>query len=130
MPCPFFLPLQRASLASLPHPERLSLGSAYSGRCTAADILPDETQLHDCNLGYADCAHLPADRAADAVRFCIKSDPAGPIAISYVLEMGHAPIGHGTVTHDTATGAWRERHPDARIQRMAECCLESFRKER
>ncbi|MGH9523613.1 MAG: hypothetical protein ACRD3E_13885 [Terriglobales bacterium] len=130
MPCPYFHPTVAASLPVLPHPQRLSLGDSYAGRCTAAGITPDESMLHDCNLGYANCAHLPSDRSADAVRFCIKRDPKGLVTISYIFEASYLPVSHGTLTYDTNPGTWIESHSDAHIQRMAECCLESFRKDR
>ena len=130
MSCPYFLPDNPVPISTLPHPERLPLGNAYSGRCTAADLSPSEAMLHDCNLGYAKCAHLPADRIADAVRFSIKRDARGLVTISYVLELAHAPVSHGIVIHDRETGRWPEPHPDARIQRMAECCAQSLSKDR
>ena len=123
------MPAQRTSIAALPHPERLPLGAAYSGHCTAANFVPSAAMLHDCNLGYANCAHLPADRASDAVRFSIRRDPRGLLAIHYLCEAAHAPVAHGVLIFDPASSAWRERHDDARLQRMAECCVESHTKE-
>ncbi len=128
MPCPYFMPAERTSLTALPHPERLPLGGAYSGHCTAADIVPTAEMLHDCNLGYAHCAHLPAERPADAVRFSVRCDPQGRLAIHYLCEAAHAPVSHGVLVFDPASSQWRERHSDNRLQRMAECCVESFRK--
>lgn len=129
MPCPFFLPTERTSLSSLPHPERLPLGNAYAGRCTAANVTPDERMLHDCNLGYAACVHLPPDRKSDAVRFFVQRDQNGLLAICYVFEAGYAPAGHGILKYDASTGTWNVRHADACVQRMAECCVQSFCKE-
>ncbi len=129
MPCPYFLPEQPTIVEGLPHPERLSLGAAYCGHCTAANINPTPDQLQHCNLGYADCAHLPSDRTADAVRFSVRRDAQGVLAIQYLCEAAHAPVAHGVLVFDPASSQWRERHPDARLQRMAECCVESFRKQ-
>jgi hypothetical protein len=126
MSCPFFLPSERTSIADLPHPERLPLGDCYAGHCTAANVVPTEAMLHDCNLGYAKCVHLPADRASDAVRFSIRRDAHGSIAIQFVCEAAHAPVAQGTLVFDPGTGRWREQHEDARIQRMAECRVASM----
>ena len=127
MSCPFFLPTAPAPDLPFPHPERLPLGAAYSGHCTAANLSPTSDQLHGCNLGYAECAHLPAGRAADAVRFSIRRDPAGVLTIQYVCEAAHAPVEHGALRFDIR-GLCREPHADPRIQRMAECCVQSHAK--
>lgn len=129
MPCPYFMPSQATSLASLPHPERLPLGNAYAGRCTAANLTPTEAMLHDCNLGYANCKHLPTDRSADAVRFSVRRDQNASIAICYVFEAAYAPVARGELIYDTSALTWRQPHADSRIQRMAECCVASFHKE-
>ena len=126
MSCPFFLPTERTSIAALPHPERLPLGDAYSGRCTAASIVPSEVMLHDCNLGYASCVHLPADRDSDAVRFSIRRDPQGTVTIQYVFEIAHAPVSNGVLIFDPVSSQWRERHADVCLQRMAECRMETY----
>ncbi len=127
MPCPYFLPTERTSIAALPHPEKLPLGNAYSGHCTAADMNPTAEMLHDCNLGYADCAHLPCPRPADAVRFLTQSREPSRIVVTYVCEAKYAPVSHGTLIFDVNSNCWLERHPDRCLQRMAECCVESFR---
>jgi hypothetical protein len=130
MPCPYFMPEHPTSIAALPHPERLPLGDAFAGRCTAVDVVPSEAMLHDCNLGYADCAHLPAERVSDAVRFAIRRDPKGLLHIHYVCEAAHAPVSTGVLSFDMAASQWHAVHEDTRIQRMAQCCVESHSKER
>jgi hypothetical protein len=130
MACPYFLPAQRTPVAALPHRERLPLGDAFAGRCTASDTTPTEAMLHDCNLGYAQCPHLPADRTADAVRFSIRRDRDGLVHIHYVCEAAHAPVSSGVLSFDTVVSRWHSLHDDHRIQRMAECCVESQSKER
>jgi hypothetical protein len=44
--------------------------------------------------------------------------------VRYACELDYLPAGHGELLYEMATGFWRERHPDARIQRMAECYVE------
>ena len=129
MACPYFLPTERTSLAALPHPERLPLGNSYAGRCTAADVIPTPEMLHDCNLGYAMCEHLPRLRSVDAVRLSVRGGEAGRIAVSYVYEARYAPVTQGVLIFDTTANCWLERHSDGCLQRMAECCVESFRKQ-
>lgn len=129
MACPYFLPSERVSVTGLPHPERLPLGDAFHGHCTAADVAPTLEQLHGCNLGYADCSHLPNDRAFDAIRFSLRPDADGVLTVRYVCEAAHAPVSHGVLIFDTASAQWIQRHDDSRLQRMAECCVESFRKQ-
>src|SRR5690348_745683 len=109
MACPYFLPTTRTTVSGLIHPERLPLRDAYAGQCTAASVAPTEDMLHDCNLGYAECAHLPAARVSDAVRFAIRRDADGVVAIQYVCEAAHAPVCHGVLMYDVAAGDWRER---------------------
>lgn len=127
MACPYFMPTERTSIPALPHPERLPLGDTYCGRCTAAGVTPTPEMLHDCNLGYAMCEHLPRrPRFADAVRFSVRRENQEQIAVTYVFEERYQPVEQGVLILDTATNCWLQRHPDARIQRMAECCVESF----
>jgi hypothetical protein len=108
-----------------------------------------------CNLGYAStCGRLPRDRAWDAVRFGVirtcepkaghlgeatQSENDGTknnqgaarrlsnsiIQLRYVCERDHQPVEHGRLEFD-AEGATRvRRHADARVQKMAECFLQS-----
>ena len=126
MPCPYFMPTERTSIAALPHPERLSLGATYSGRCTAADVGPTPEMLHDCNLGYAVCEHLPIRRAADAVQLITRRTEEGQLVITYVCEKHYEPVSRGTLTFDMASSTWLVRDADPCIQRMAECCIETF----
>lgn len=128
MACPFFLPAASCTDASLPHPERLPLGDAYAGHCTAANIAAPAEMLHDCNLGYAHCAHLPENRAADAVRFLIRETDA--LAVAFVLEKDHLPAANGTLVFLRNLQRFETLHPDPRIQRMAECCVQSYLRRR
>jgi hypothetical protein len=110
----------------------LPLGAAWSGCCTspAADAkeAPGEHDLkHGCNLGYArHCPRLPQQRSADAVRIAVIHDRGGRITLQYILEMAYLPAGHGLLEYDAGARAWIHSHPDVRMQRMAECYLESY----
>lgn len=133
MACPYFLPVERMTEDLWPHRRRLPLGDGWGGRCTAAsDAILSLDELRDCcNLGYATkCSHLPAERAADAVRFSVAWDRDGMIQLLFVLERAHEPGAHGTLRYALASDSWLEPHTDARIQRMAECYLESYRARR
>jgi hypothetical protein len=78
-------------------------------------------------MGYAhDCPHLPADRIADAVHFCVGGDHDGVVQLCWVFVKNHAEAGHGNLEFQKATGQWRSRHHDETVQRMAECYLGSY----
>lgn len=81
-----------------------------------------------CNLGYAmDCPRLPANRDWDAVRFSVCGSGPEQITLAYVCERNHAPAEHGRLTFDLAGGLWRERPADLRLERLANCYLETWR---
>ncbi len=127
MACPYFMPTTPADAVVWPHRDRLPLGDGFYGECTAPggeSKRPDDNTLRDaCNLGYARCALLPAQRAYDAVRFTIARERGPVIAIQYACELAHAPAAHGVLEFDSASQHWRTAHADGRVQRMAECVL-------
>ena len=112
------------------HPSRLPLGGGWEGHCSApgheaVELSPAE--LKECNLGYAsDCPRLPEDRAWDAVRFSVVRDGGLQVCLQFVCETGHHPAHHGTLEYDLGVNRWISSHPDPRIQKMAECYLESY----
>ena len=138
MACPFFLPIERLENGTWPHAQRLPLGCGWSGHCTAPGHegeLPSPEELREfCNLGYAKgCVRLPQERAWDSVRFAARSasgegrNPTGGcIQIRYICERGHLPAEHGLLTFDAEDARWVERHRDDRVQRMAECFLDTY----
>ena len=118
------------------HAHRLPLGTGWSGHCTAPhheNASPSEYELREfCNLGYAAlCARLPCEREWDSIRFgakaCSNNEPtANSIEVRYICERAHRPGEHGMLQFQLASGQWTQKHHDARIQRMAECFLESW----
>lgn len=131
MACPFFLPTERIASDLWPHRARLPLGDGYRGVCTAPGqehAAPGDGELKDfCNLGYAKgCPRLPRERHADAVRFIVTQDRDGQVGLYFTAERDHAPREHGPLTFDRAQQRWLAPHPDARVQRMAECYLQSY----
>ncbi len=146
MTCPYFMPVAILENGSWPHPARLPLGRAWCGHCTAP-AHEGETPAQDileafCNLGYASsCAWSPPERRWDAVRFAVsapidktaRSDPrnatAAPgrvLVLRWVCERDHRPVEYGDLEFDVAQATWLRCHDDARIQKMAECFLESY----
>jgi hypothetical protein len=91
--------------------------------------VPSEAELRDsCNLGYANaCARLPQDRVWDSVRFAAKPAAVNGsrIQVQYVCERDHRPVEHGVVIFDAPDSRWESSHPDERVQRLAECFLQS-----
>jgi hypothetical protein len=137
------MPTEKLSNGSWPHPARLPLGGGWTGRCTASgheNEIPAQHVLEAfCNLGYASgCTWAPRERRWDAVRFAV-SAPGGSqvpeqknssplIRICYVCERDHRPMERGDLEFDAQRLEWTKAHPDPRLQKMAECFLESRRK--
>jgi hypothetical protein len=113
------------------HPARLPLGGGWIGHCSAPGHEGTEPTIGElrelCNLGYASgCPRLPAERTSDAVRFSIARDRGAQLLLWFVCESGHCPAAYGTLEYDLSTGQWIPSHSDARIQKMAECYLQSY----
>jgi hypothetical protein len=140
MACPFFMPMEKLENGNWLHAARLPLGCGWSGHCTAPGHegeSPSQNELRDfCNLGYAEgCRRLPQNRGWDSVRFaartlCGENTTAGRIQLRYVCERAHRPAEHGKLEFDPVTSQWQQRHRDGRVQRMAECFLESYLEKR
>ena len=129
--CPYFVPREIVNDGSWPHPSRLPLGGGWKGECCAKEqsLSPDDFQIREfCNLGYAArCPHLPEDRDWDAIRFVVARTSDDQIVISYSCERSHAPKQHGTMTFDLEREAWINPHSDARVQRLADAFLKTYR---
>jgi hypothetical protein len=69
---------------------------------------------------------LPKERPCDSVRFGVAGDSGTRTSLQFVLESAHQPAGHGCLEYDPLMGSWRTSHPDPRIQKMAECFLQSY----
>jgi len=144
------MPLEKLQNGTWPHPARLPLGCGWRGHCTAPGHEGEIPQQHVleafCNLGYADsCNWAPQERAWDAVRFAVVASPvvskrseggrAGVVParilhLRYVCERNHLPVEHGDLEFDLSLATWLRRHDDARVQKMAECFLESYLKKK
>lgn len=129
MPCPYFIPTERFEDAGFPHAGRLPLGAAFRGKCGAveAQATPTDEELKQCNLGYArDCARLPQEREADAVRFSILRERNGQISICYVEELNYLPRESGQLHYESLSQQWLQMHPKERVQTLAECFLQTY----
>jgi hypothetical protein len=129
MPCPYFLPTVRTEAELWPHRRRLPLGDGWEGRCACGDT-PTGDQLSGCNMGYAQCANLPQDREADAVRFKIQGEQDGCIHVFYICERAHHPGAHGTLEFDRKNRTCASPHANPCIQRLAECFLQTWMERR
>jgi hypothetical protein len=117
------------------HPSRLPLGGGWIGHCSAPGhegAEPTHEELRElCNLGYAaNCPRLPLERTSDAVRFSIARDRDAHLLLWFVCESGHRPAAYGTLEYDLSTSQWISSHADGRIQKMAECYLQSYLRRR
>jgi hypothetical protein len=131
MACPFFMPTSKLEDGGWLHPSRLPLGGGWIGHCSAPGhegAEPTNEELRElCNLGYAAaCPRLPENRTSDAVRFSIARDQGARLSLWFVYESGHRPAGYGTLEYDLSSGQWISSHTDPRIQKMAECYLQSY----
>ena len=143
MACPYFMPIAKLENGNWPHPARLPLGGGWSGHCTAPgheETVPSQEVLESfCNLGYAsNCRWTPPQPFCDSVRFAIATPgrksaahsaiaaPVRILRVTYVYERDHRPAGQGELEFDVVNSMWLSRHPDAAIQKMAECFLETF----
>ena len=139
------MPVVKLENGAWPHPARLPLGCGWNGHCTApgheGEIPSQDVLEKSCNLGYASsCSWAPQERAWDAVRFSVSAPADTPrdketrsaaatiLRLVFVCERDHRPVTHGELTYDLATAAWTHRHEDPRIQKMAECFLDSYLK--
>lgn len=132
------MPVKKLENGEWLHASRLPLGCGWSGHCTAPGHEgeePSQAELRDfCNLGYAEgCGRLPQERAWDTVRFSARrmssegtNDSARRIQVRYICERGHRPAEHGFLEFVATEARWAKRHPDDRVQRMAECYLASY----
>lgn len=142
------MPVERLENGNWPHPARLPLGGGWRGHCTAPGYeghAPSQDVLEAfCNLGYASsCSWAPRERLWDAVRFAVAA-PSEPdkrgrgafgqsvrtIRVGYVCEREHRPVQHGDLEFDLKSSIWLQRHDDPRVQKMAECFLESYLKKK
>jgi hypothetical protein len=113
------------------HPSRLPLGAGWNGRCCAPGHentnLPIDVLQGFCNMGYAaGCPSLPKERRYDSVRFAVAHDCGSRMNLWYSCEREHRPAAHGMLEYDATQEKWISPHPDPRIQRMAECFLQSY----
>ena len=56
--------------------------------------------------------------------------PARVLVLRYVCERDHRPVEDGDLEFDLAQSTWLRRHDDERIQKMAECFLQSYLKKK
>ena len=131
MACPFFLPVRKLEAAIWAHPTRLPLGAGWAGYCGAPGhegLEPSDEELREgCNLGYASgCPRLPQQRLYDAVRFSVARERGAQVTLWFACEVDHRPFACGQMEYDASQARWISSHPDSRIQKMAECYLESY----
>jgi hypothetical protein len=129
--CPFFIPTNISEDIAWFHPSRLPLGAGWNGHCGAPGhegFIPASEEIKEnCNLGYAiTCPRLPEKRVCDAVRFSVARDSGSHIILWVVFESAHRPTGHGTLEYQVPARRWASPHPNERVQKMAECYVQSY----
>jgi hypothetical protein len=126
--CPFFMPTEPHERELWPHRYRLSLGDGFAGCCGAhapESLCDDETLRLQCNLGYAQCVHLPADRAFDAVRFAVHSESGAMLCVRFVCERAHLPGPCGELHYDLSSKAWMDR-PEPQLLQLADAAVRGW----
>ena len=128
MACPYFGPTTPHPGNLWPHRRSLPLGDGFSGYCSARDSeaeCDDETLRLQCNLGYANCAHLPLDRELDVVRFYIQIessvDPA-TLRVQFCGERVHLPATVGELRFNRSSSLWMDP-PDPRLAALADAAV-------
>jgi len=123
--CPYFIPTNTHERELWPHRHWLSLGDGFAGRCSAhapESLCDDETLRSQCNLGYAKCANLPADRSVDAVRFLVQSQDAKILRVRFACERAHRPDSCGELRYDRNSKIWLDQ-PDPQLLLLAEAAV-------
>jgi hypothetical protein len=89
---------------------------------------PSDDQVREaCNLGYATtCPRRPQASPWDSIRFGVTRECNQRLELRYVCEKDHLPAAQGMLEYDAAVGRWVTVHSEVRIQRMAECYIESY----
>jgi hypothetical protein len=129
--CPYFMPTHKSEDVAWLHPSRLPLGAGWAGHCYAPShegSVPTSEELKElCNLGYAaSCPRLPKERTSDAVRFAVARESESHLFLWFVCEAAHRPAQSGQLDYNASLGQWNSSHADARIQKMAECYVQSY----
>jgi hypothetical protein len=126
--CPYFIPAEIHERGLWPHRERLPLGDGFAGRCAQCppeSRCDDETLRLHCNLGYAECVHLPAKRAFDAVRFRVHRDSATLLRVCFTCERAHRPAASGELRYDPDSRRWLDE-PDPGMLALAQAALRAW----
>jgi hypothetical protein len=125
--CPYFIPAERHELELWSHRHRLPLGDGFSGYCGAREpktLCNDDSLRLQCNLGYANCSHLPSERVFDAVRFLIYGQ-APVLSVQFACEREHHPALCGELRYDQSSMTWLDS-PDAGIEHLAEASVRAW----
>ena len=130
MACPYFIPTTPHPGELWPHRHNLPLGDGFAGHCGArasGEECDVETLRSQCNLGYAQCVHLPIDRELDAVRFYVQSGQQtseGPaiLRVQFCGERAHHPSMAGELRFNQASDAWMDQ-PDSRLAALADAAV-------
>ena len=150
MACPYFIPAEPHERELWPHRYRLSLGDGFAGCCGARapdTRCADETLRLHCNLGYANlgsanlghanpghadtnigraaCAHLPAKRDFDAVRFTVQGQSSLILRLQFACERDHQPAFCGELRYDRSGKVWLDQ-PDPRLLPLAEAAVRAW----
>ena len=149
MACPYFMPVAKLENGNWPHPARLPLGSGMErslhgswprrrnsgARCSGGILqsgIRQRLQLVAAGASRGmrcDSRSRRRPSLAEPGTRCRRGS-ARILLLRYVCERNHRPVEHGDLEFDLSRATWLRRHDDARIQKMAECFLESYLKKK
>ncbi len=125
MACPYFIPDSHHELELWPHRYRLSLGDGFTGHCSLCPTpCDDETLRTQCNIGYAACEHVPAERPYDAVRFLIASRGT-LLRVQFACERAHLPSSVGELRFDQSSMNWLDP-PEPQLLSLADAAIRAW----
>ena len=59
------------------------------------------------------------------MRFVLGEEKDGVLRVRFSCERDYLPAGHGELLYEKSSDTWLLKHEDARVQRMAECYVET-----
>jgi hypothetical protein len=125
--CPYFVPIAPHPRDLWPRRRNLPLGDGFLGRCAAdpAGACDDEMLRSACNLGYANCARLPAEREFDAVRFVVRLESPAVARMQLCAEREHRPAYCCELRYDLSSGKWMHP-PELRFKSLSCAAVTAF----
>lgn len=89
-------------------------------------VAPVETLLPEITPVETTPVRTTPVRAGDRQQRDHDGGARSSVQVRYVCERDHRPVEHGRLEFDVIESKWPHPHSDARVQKMAECFLQSY----